>query len=202
MAHMKKWNFRNVRIKSVSIDDIDDRMLLINLYLTQAITLVIGLLITTFQKNYVWRLFPAEGFTTSLLWGAGLAAAVMAADFLVSLFVPEEVTNDGGINERMFGGRALWHIAVLSLIVALCEEILFRGAIQHALGPYWTSILFAAIHVRYLRHWLMTGLTFSISYALGWIYLQTGSLWAPVAAHFLIDFISGCIIKYGKKTAS
>lgn len=99
----------------------------------------------------------------------------------------------------IFGNRALWHIALLSLIVSICEEVLFRGAIQAAWGPYWTSILFAAIHIRYLQHWLMTGLVFSISYGLGWIYIQTGTLWTPIFAHFLIDFVMGCILRYRRE---
>jgi hypothetical protein len=124
---------------------------------------------------------------------------VLLFDVLVSRWVPEEVTDDGGVNEKMFRRRPLWHIVLLSLIVALCEETLFRGAVQHAWGAYWTSILFAAIHFRYLRHWLMTGLVFGISYGLGWIYNYTGTLWTPVLAHFAIDFVMGCIIRYGKE---
>jgi membrane protease YdiL (CAAX protease family) len=133
------------------------------------------------------------------LWGLSLAGIVLLFDVLVSRWVPEEVTDDGGVNEKMFRRRPLWHIALLSLVVSLCEETLFRGAIQHAWGAYWTSILFAAIHFRYLRHWLMTGLVFGISYGLGWIYNQTGTLWTPVLAHFVIDFAMGCIIRYGKE---
>jgi membrane protease YdiL (CAAX protease family) len=89
----------------------------------------------------------------------------------------------------------------MSFGVAFCEELLFRGAIQHAWGAYWTSVLFAAIHIRYLRHWLMTGLVFCISYGLGWVYVRTGTLWTPVIAHFLVDFVMGCIIRYRKESS-
>jgi len=50
-----------------------------------------------------------------------------------------------------------------------------------------------------LQHWLMTGLVFGISYGLGWIYIQTGSLWTPIAAHFIIDFVMGCLLRYRRK---
>jgi membrane protease YdiL (CAAX protease family) len=106
----------------------------------------------------------------------------------------------GGVNDRIFRSRAVWHIAVISLVVAICEELLFRGAIQHAIGPYWTSIVFAAIHVRYLRHWIPTGLVFSISYGLGFIYEESGTLWAPIIAHFAIDFIMGLIIRFRRES--
>ncbi|WP_058303807.1 CPBP family intramembrane glutamic endopeptidase [Gorillibacterium timonense] len=195
---MKKWDFRNIKFKYVSIDDLDDRLLLLNLYITQLLTFLVGFLLTSVQRNFIWTLFPLK-LPTMVLWGVGLAVAVVIADMVVSRFVNEDISDDGGINEMLFAKRPLWHIALICLIVAFCEEILFRGAIQHWLGPYWTSILFAAIHVRYLQHWLMTGLVFSISYGLGWVYVHTGTLWTPVIAHFLIDFIMGCLIRYHAK---
>lgn len=195
---MKKINFRNIRIRKVDPSELDDRMLLVNLYITQAITLFIGILIIFFQSQTLFQVMKFPGGISVLGWGAIFAAAVLVFDWLIARWVPEEVTDDGGINKKLFGNRPLWHIGVISLVVAICEELLFRGAIQHAFGPYWTSILFAAIHVRYLRHWLMTGMVFLISYGLGHLYLFTGSLWAPIAAHFIIDFVMGCMIRYRK----
>ncbi|NBI30440.1 type II CAAX endopeptidase family protein [Chengkuizengella marina] len=188
-----------LQFKNVNIDKMSDKMLLYNLYFTQLLTLFIGLIIIFFQERSILEVlqFP-KSYVTALTWGAGFALVVLAFDLLISRWVPDDVSDDGGINERIFKNRPLWHIFLISMIVAICEELLFRGAIQHALGPYWTSILFAAIHIRYLQHWLMTGLVFSISYGLGWIYIQTETLWVPIIAHFLIDFIMGTIIKYKK----
>jgi membrane protease YdiL (CAAX protease family) len=196
---MKKIDLKNIRFGKVDLESLDDKTLLLNLYLTQLITLIIGLILIWFQKSKLFSLFHIDAGWTILIWGALFAAAVLGGDLLISRWVPKEVSDDGGINQMIFGNRPLWHIAVLSFIVAVCEELLFRGAIQHAWGPYWTSILFAAIHIRYLQHWLMTGMVFSISYGLGWIYLHTGTLWTPIAAHFLIDFIMGCILRYMKE---
>ncbi|MBW7454432.1 CPBP family intramembrane glutamic endopeptidase [Paenibacillus sepulcri] len=197
---MKKFDIRKIRFKKVTIDQIDDRLLLINLYATQAVTFIIGLIWILFQHRNPFLLYALPSGWKFLLWGLGLAAAVIAVDLLVSRFVPEEAGDDGGVNDRIFKNRPIWHIVVLSLIVSICEETLFRGAIQHNLGPYWTSIVFAAIHVRYLRHWIPTGLVFSISYALGWIYIQTGSLWAPIIAHFVIDMVMGFVIRFRRET--
>lgn len=196
---MKKWDIRKIKIRPVRMEELNDRLLLINLYVTQLVTLIVGLIILLFQKNALLDRFSLQ-LPEMLIWGIGLAAAVLVCDFVVGQFVPDDVSDDGGINEMMFAGRPLWHIALLCLVVAFCEEILFRGAIQHALGPYWTSILFAAIHVRYLQSWLMTGLVFSISYAMGFAYIATGTLWTPIIAHFLIDFVMGCIIRFNKKS--
>lgn len=196
---MKKFDIRKIKLRRVTVDELDDRMLLINLYVTQALTLIIGLCWHFFQGRNPFSAFRIPAGWEPLVWGVGLGVAVVLLDLAISRFVPEEAADDGGVNERLFKNRPIWHIAVISFIVAVCEELLFRGAIQHAIGPYWTSIVFAAIHVRYLRHWIPTGLVFCISYSLGWIYIQTGSLWAPIIAHFLIDFIMGLIIRFRRE---
>ncbi|XID94231.1 CPBP family intramembrane glutamic endopeptidase [Paenibacillaceae bacterium WGS1546] len=196
---MRKFDFRKIKIRQVSVDELSDRMLLVNLYATQALTLIIGIVWVLFQRRNPLDLFAIPAGYEFALWGAGLAVVVLAVDLAISRFVPEEAADDGGVNEKLFKARPVWHIALISFVVAICEELLFRGAIQHAIGPYWTSIAFAAIHVRYLRHWVPTGLVFSISYGLGWIMEATGTLWAPIVAHFLIDMIMGCIIRFRRE---
>lgn len=197
---MKKFDFKNIRFGKVDVNELNDRTLLLNLYITQLLTLIIGIIILFFQSNHkILSMFTFQGGWKILIWGSLFALLVLGIDILISRWVPKEVSDDGGINQMLFGNRPIWHIALISLIVAICEEVLFRGAIQHAWGPYWTSILFAAIHIRYLQHWLMTGMVFSISYGLGWIYLQTGSLWTPIIAHFIIDLVMGCILRYSKE---
>ena len=196
---MKKIDFSRFRLKKADIHELDDRMLLLNLYMTQLVVLLIAGIIFLFQKPDFKAMFSLRPGAQILIWGLGFAWIVLAVELLIFRWVPEEVADDGGINEKLFARRPLWHIVWICLLVSICEELLFRGAIQAAWGPYWTSILFAAIHVRYLRHWLMTGLVFSISYGLGWIYLRTGSLWTPIAAHFAIDLVMGCILRYRRE---
>jgi membrane protease YdiL (CAAX protease family) len=195
---MKKFDFRNIKIKKIKLEDISDQTLFLNLYITQIATLLIGVIIILFQEQSLLEALKVTDGIKVLLWGSGLAVVIIAANWGVAKVVPEDILDDGGINERLFGSRSLMQIALLSLLVAICEELLFRGAIQYILGPYWTSILFAAIHVRYLKHWVMTGFVFGSSYALGWVYVQTDTLWTPILAHFLIDFILGCMIRFRK----
>ncbi|WP_123040835.1 CPBP family intramembrane glutamic endopeptidase [Cohnella candidum] len=197
---MRKFDIRKLKLRKVTVDDLNDRMLLLNLYLTQLITLIIGLAWLFFQGRNPIRVLSFPGNGEFALWGAGLAAVVLVVDVAISRWVPDEASDDGGVNERIFLKRPVWHIALIALVVSICEELLFRGAVQHAIGAYWTSIVFAAIHVRYLRHWIPTGLVFSISYGLGWIYILTGTIWAPIAAHFLVDLIMGLIIRFRRET--
>lgn len=197
---MKKFDWRNIRLRKVSIEELNERILLINLYATQAITLLVGLITVYLQKNNNLHLFDLSAGWNIVMWGGLFAVLVLLTDVFAGRWVPEEVTDDGGINRMLFENRPVWHIVLISLIVAVCEEILFRGAIQHAIGAYWTSIVFAAVHVRYLKHWIMTGLVFSISYGLGWIYIQTGTLLTPILAHFIIDFVMGSIIRFRRES--
>lgn len=193
---MKKFK---IRVKRIEAHQLNDRLLLINLYLTQALTLIAGLIWILFQQRNPFGLFVIPKDIEFVYWGLGLAAAMLVVDFVLSRFVSEDSMDDGGINEMLFRKRPVWHIFVIALIVSICEELLFRGAIQHAFGPYWTSILFALIHVRYLKHWLPTGWVFLSSYGLGYVYIQTGTIWAPILCHFLIDFISGMLIRFRRK---
>ncbi|TVY11580.1 CPBP family intramembrane glutamic endopeptidase [Paenibacillus cremeus] len=197
---MKKFNFKNLKFHKVNLDEVDDHFLLANLYITQSLVVVLAVILLLFQKPQLSTMFSIKPGYSILAWAAGYALLVLILDLILSRWVPPEVTDDGGINEMLFKNRPLWHIALLSLVVAFCEELLFRGAIQSWWGAYWTSILFAAIHIRYLQHWIMTGLVFSISYGLGYIYVHTGTLWTPIAAHFLIDFVMGCILRYRRES--
>ncbi|NMO96943.1 CPBP family intramembrane glutamic endopeptidase [Paenibacillus lemnae] len=193
---MKKFK---IKIKKIEAHQLTDRLLLINLYLTQGLTLLIALIwIFLQERNPLDLLSPAENYHF-VFWGLGLALTMLVLDLVISRVVPENSMDDGGINEMLFSNRPVWHIFVIALVVSVCEELLFRGAIQFAFGPYWTSILFALIHIRYLRHWVPTGWVFLSSYGLGYIYILSGSLWAPILCHFIIDLISGLVIRFRKK---
>lgn len=197
---MKKFKFGEIKIKKADPQHLTDKLLLLNLYITQGLTLFIGLIWILLQKRNPIDILNFPHSAKFALWGLGLAGIMLIVDFLLTHIVPEESMDDGGINDLLFGRRPFWHIVIIAAIVAICEELLFRGAIQHAFGPYWTSILFAVIHVRYLRHFIPTGWVFLSSYGLGYIYIHTGTLWAPILCHFLIDLFSGLVIRYRRES--
>ncbi|WP_342436247.1 type II CAAX endopeptidase family protein [Paenibacillus sp. FSL L8-0436] len=193
---MKKFKLGDIKIKKADPQALTDKLLLINLYITQGLTLFIGLIWILLQKRNPFDILNFPNSVNFVYWGLGLAGIMLIVDFILTYIVPEESMDDGGINQLLFGNRPLWHIVVIAALVSVCEELLFRGAIQHGLGPYWTSILFAVIHVRYLRHWIPTGWVFLSSYGLGYIYIHSGTIWAPILCHFFIDLFSGLVIRY------
>jgi membrane protease YdiL (CAAX protease family) len=190
---MKRIKFKNIKLRKVNVREISERTLLINLYFTQALILLFAFLLMWWLHITPGSLLIAHNGAgaTIVTYGILLAAAVLCSDFVLARWIPKHVTDDGGMNEKIFANRSFWHLIVICLVVSVCEELLFRGAIQNSIGVYWTSVLFAVIHVRYLQHWLMTLLVFAISYGLGWIYIQTGTLLTPIIAHFIIDFVLG-----------
>lgn len=176
---------------------VDGRTLLANLYATQGLVLGLALLVIWRQNRPIAGLFAvAPGNAGSvLLHGVLAAAAVLAADGALTRLFPGRMKDESGLDERLFAKRPVWHLAIMCLAAAVSEELLFRGALQHAIGIFWTSVLFAAVHVRYLRKGLPALMLFGASLALGWIQERTGSLAAPVTAHFLIDFVNGLLLR-------
>jgi membrane protease YdiL (CAAX protease family) len=80
------------------------------------------------------------------------------------------------------------NLLVMALLPAVCEEMMFRGWLQRALGQsvdyhtaIWVSaIVFSAIHFQF--YGFIPRML--IGAALGYLYYYTGSLWAPIIAHF------------------
>lgn len=80
-------------------------------------------------------------------------------------------------------------ILFISIMSGLGEEILFRGWIQTQLGIVVASVLFGLIHI-----WGKEGIGYGIyaigmGFLLGYLFQFTGSLWAPVLAHTINNFI-------------
>jgi membrane protease YdiL (CAAX protease family) len=102
---------------------------------------------------------------------------------------PNKPLKDSNETANFLGG------VIVLLIVALQEEVLYRGYITLNLlsfGPVVvivvSTIIFAAIHLLTNRgslyqilSWLVSGAVFS------YVYLISGSIWVPVVLHFATD---------------
>jgi CAAX protease family protein len=81
-----------------------------------------------------------------------------------------------------------WMLAIVS---AIAEEIMFRGALQPAIGCVAAGLLFGVLHIppdRRLLAWPLYATILGL--ALGGIYAATGNLIGPILAHFLINLVS------------
>ena len=188
-------------MKKLHFSTLSGRALLINLYATQGALLLLACILLLFQGERAKTLLALPPDPEPWLYGFGFAAAAAAANALLSRFSPGEAMRDPLV-EKMFRGLPAWHIALLCLIIAFCEELLFRGAVQTWLGPVGAAVVFALLHARYLRHPLPAFFLLAVSLGLGWLLVRTGTLWAPLAAHFLFDFAAGLTIRYRRRTSS
>lgn len=83
----------------------------------------------------------------------------------------------------------LSNMLVIALIPALGEEVMFRGLLQRQFteltgnrqtGIIITALLFSAMHLQFFGFLPR----FVLGLLMGYLYLWSGSLWLPVAAHF------------------
>jgi membrane protease YdiL (CAAX protease family) len=86
-------------------------------------------------------------------------------------------------------------IVVMALASSVGEEALFRGAMVPSLGLVTSTLLFAALHVAptrrlFVRMLPWTASALVIGLGLGALYEAVGDLGAPVAAHFVINYLN------------
>jgi membrane protease YdiL (CAAX protease family) len=82
-----------------------------------------------------------------------------------------------------------WGIAALALAPGICEEILFRGAIQPRLGIIATALLFASVHTQYALS-IDTLAVFVIAIGLGLIRKFTNTTTSSIC-HISYNLLTG-----------
>ncbi|MGE0550166.1 MAG: CPBP family glutamic-type intramembrane protease [Kofleriaceae bacterium] len=89
----------------------------------------------------------------------------------------------------LLGALTEREIVTLALASAIGEELLFRGALLPWIGLWGQALLFVPLHIapkRRLVSWPIGALLLGLG--LGELTILTGSLGAPIAAHFMINF--------------
>jgi membrane protease YdiL (CAAX protease family) len=114
----------------------------------------IGLFIRRDVRGAAERL----GLTRPAWWQIVLAlaaagvffAVVQGADWLSHVWTPGIASQVDRTSQHVFGGlNDPIGIAAIALLPGICEEILFRGALQPRLGLLVTAVLFTSIHTQY-----------------------------------------------------
>ena len=84
-------------------------------------------------------------------------------------------------------GLSWWEVVVLAVCSAISEEAFFRGVLQREVGLAAASVLFGLLHplgVAYVA-WAA-----AVGAGLGALFLASGSLVAPAAAHGLYNLLA------------
>ena len=144
----------------------------------------------------------------TLTWQSLLTVVPMVGLFFLLYYLPVNTFAD--IKEALEGKflplfqQANWvDIAVISLLAGVGEEALFRGALQDGIaevvrsqlgdqGAVWfallvASLLFGLVHFITRTYALIAAV---IGFYLGAVYLWSGSLIVPIAAHAIYDFFA------------
>lgn len=179
-------------------EGITDQQLILSLYFTQIVLLSISLILGFFLFDDIKEFFNLFLWNDPniILYGGLVAIGVVGLDLTLMKVLPSNYYHDGGLNERIFRRRSILHIFLIAMVVAIAEEILFRGILQTHFGLIISSLIFAFIHYRYLFNWYLLLNVIGLSFLIGYMYLLTQNLLVTIFMHFLIDFILGCVLKY------
>ena len=78
-------------------------------------------------------------------------------------------------------------VLVLAALTSVSEELFFRGVLLSLVGVWGQALAFGVMHPAPLKGWSYTAYTFLAGLAFGCATLLTGSLWAAIAAHFVVN---------------
>ncbi|GAA0347174.1 CPBP family intramembrane metalloprotease [Bacillus carboniphilus] len=183
------------------IKSLTDRQLILNLYVTQGIILLLAIILSYIFLDGLKSLLDLIQWNDLGAYLVGISAGILIVmiDLVLYKVLPERFYDDGGINERIFLNRPPLQIFMLATVIGISEELLFRGVLQNTIGWIWTSLLFALIHFRYLSHWFLTVNITLLSFFIGYIYVITNNLIAPIVLHITVDFLLGLFLKIQKR---
>lgn len=182
-----------MNIQRRSIEDISPKEIRLNLYITQLIIIGVGCVLAYIlfpNRNDFFDLWKWEPISI-LVIGTLVAGGIVLFDFIAMQVLPESWFDDGGINERMFQGVSIIQLFIITFVIGFAEEFLFRGVLQTYFGLFIASVIFAVLHIRYVRKPFLFCFVCTISFLFGYVFQWTGNLFVTIFAHFLVDFIMG-----------
>ncbi|MEN1969128.1 CPBP family intramembrane glutamic endopeptidase [Lentibacillus sp. N15] len=183
------------------VNQLTDEQLTKQLLLSQGFILFLSILFSYFLFDHLseWMQLFRVDIQEIIYHGVIPGCIVVAVDMILMYLLPERYYDDGGINQRIFANRSVFGIVKLVLLIAIAEELLFRGVLQTAAGYIIASIIFTIVHVRYLKKPVLLISVLLVSFYLGYMFELTGNLLTTITAHFIIDFLTGLFIRYAKK---
>jgi membrane protease YdiL (CAAX protease family) len=111
-----------------------------------------------FMRRNLSQAAERLGLVVPAWWQVVLAVAAagvffafgLSMDWLSHTWTPSVARQVDSTSQRLFGGLGTpMGIAALALAPGICEEIMFRGALQPRLGMIATALLFTCIHTQY-----------------------------------------------------
>lgn len=179
------------------IKHISDEVLLVNVFITQGLVLLVAIILGFLlfdDFSEVTSLFQWQDWNILIL-GGSVGLGIVVYDLVLMKIFPSSYFDDGGINERLFRKLSYSKMFLVTLAIAVCEELLFRGVIQQHTNVWIASLIFALVHYRYLFNPFLFFNVTLLSFCIGLLYDYTANLYVTITAHFIIDFLLGVYIK-------
>lgn len=182
------------------IKQMTDEELQTSLLLSQFMLFSVAIILSfiLFDRFTDWINLFSWNVKEVIYYGVLPGLLIVIIDVIIMYVLPKKHYDDGGINERIFKNRSIPSIFCIAFVVAVSEELLFRGVIQTIFGYVFASSIFALIHVRYLRKPVLLISIIFISFYIGYLYEKTGNLYVTITTHFVVDFLLGIIIRHQK----
>ena len=163
--------------------------------LTPALILTFSLTTSPVQtlrlRCFRWSTIPAAALLAILLHPAIGAFRVV----VMKLYpIREDLMGQLEGLQAMFTAPPIWQaLAVIAVAPAICEELAFRGFVLSGFrhfGRKWRAILFSAVFFGLAHGMLQQSIIACVvGTVIGYIAVQTGSIWPGVAFHFVNNSI-------------
>lgn len=182
-------------VKQMSSEQLK-KSLLLSQFLFIMISIILSFFLFPTMSN--WLHYFDLNMSDIFYYGVIPGIIIVSVDVVLMYILPKRYFDDGGINEKVFKNRSVADIFVIALIIAISEEILFRGVLQTTFGYIIASTIFALVHFRYLKKPVLLVSVLFVSYYIGYLFKITDNLLVTITTHFIIDFLLGLIIRFQK----
>ncbi|WP_088069250.1 CPBP family intramembrane glutamic endopeptidase [Gottfriedia luciferensis] len=178
--------------KEISINNLKK-----SVYGTQLIILVIAIFCIVFFigiDQFMNNLSELKNYRT-YLYGFGAGFSLVLFNILLNYTIPERLLDDGGFNKRFFTSLSIFEMTLLCILIALSEELFFRGFFQAKFGLVIASIIFALVHFRYVKKPILFIIVLIESFFIGYLFMRTNNIIVVFIAHFILDYVLGMYMK-------
>ena len=153
---------------------------------------LVEVVLAEFALRLLWGRSIADLLLNDHDLGLGLATGLLVAVVVAALTRAFFDTFARELTRELFlpilGRVTNLEIAGLAILPGLGEELLFRGALQSAIGIVPASIVFGLLHSGFSRKLLPYGIwAFLVGAVLGTVFQWTGNLWGSIVAHAAIN---------------
>ncbi|MDP3506836.1 MAG: CPBP family intramembrane metalloprotease [Candidatus Melainabacteria bacterium] len=144
----------------------------------------------------------------TLLWGISAGLAISTINMAI-LYLSQKLAHRFFIFQSMhdllkhemipiFGQLTFADSVLLSLASGFCEEVFFRGVVEASGGIATSSICFGLAHLPSFYYYPYAIWAFGVGLVMSFLMASTGSIFAPVAAHALVNLVSINVLRYIK----